>query len=378
MEISYINYTTHWEEGWWGRRSWMHNWRRIYGGDRRWTPPDFAFLQHVLAPAAVPHLERLQTQLLYLDAVPRRTHGQPNQFIPALMEEPVAATVAQVDPRRRDGSGYLGMLHCVNDREPLERLLWALQEYLMARGCHQVMGPTGLLPQLGCGVLLDHFDKMPPLYTAYNPPYLPELMDELFERRATYCLYHAPVETGVAPDVTTAGPAQLRLAALEDLAASLHALLAHAVTDPNFPPVDCIEAESWVKWLQPYPAWVWVAEVEQDGEREAAGFMLLQPDVGPALRLARGGRALPWRWWLRWRVQQPVAMGRVVIGCVAPTWRRQGIGTQLWQQALQTAKSQGWSALHAGPVLQGSPGAAFLAAQGAIAQRSYGLYGGEA
>ena len=54
-----------------------------------------------------------------------------------------------------------------------------------------------------------------------------------------------------------------------------------------------------------------------------------------------------------------------------PAWRGQGIGLQLWRQALDQARQMGWQAITCGPVVIGSEAAAFLARQGAHSQQRY-------
>ena len=72
-----------------------------------------------------------------------------------------------------------------------------------------------------------------------------------------------------------------------------------------------------------------------------------------------------------------VHAGRLLFGGVLPKWRGQGIGHQLWRQALLTAQTQHWQTLTVGPVAEGTPGVAFLEKRGAQAQQIYTLYASE-
>jgi GNAT superfamily N-acetyltransferase len=110
---------------------------------------------------------------------------------------------------------------------------------------------------------------------------------------------------------------------------------------------------------------------------QPAGFILLGPDLAGPLRRASGGRNPLWRLWLAAASRRPVSAGRVLLAAVAPAWRRQGIGRLLWQQALATARAQGWHTLTAGPVPDDSAGAHFLAACGAKPQQRYAVYASE-
>jgi ribosomal protein S18 acetylase RimI-like enzyme len=140
--------------------------------------------------------------------------------------------------------------------------------------------------------------------------------------------------------------------------------------DPEFPPPDAAESAFMLDWLCTWPVEAWII---RKGE-EPAGFVLLQPDLAPAMTRARGGRNLLWRGWLKWRMGRPVSSGRIVLGGVHPEWRRQGIGRRLWQQALHAAAANGWRTLTIGPVANDSPGAHFLHAMGATPQQRYALF----
>lgn len=103
--------------------------------------------------------------------------------------------MALCDPRRREGTAYLALLHCVNDPESLDRLLGRLAEALSARGCRRVIGPIGLSPHLGSGLLQDCWGQLPPLHTPYNPPYVPEVVGSAMRPLDRARLYHLEVPT---------------------------------------------------------------------------------------------------------------------------------------------------------------------------------------
>ena len=105
-----------------------------------------------------PLYARLATQTLYMEALPRRSsdyssNGSMNGTVTAAMtfEEPVAATLLQIDRRRDDDSGYLGLLHCANDEETLERLLAKAFEHVAEQGCGLPARPHWRLSRLESG-----------------------------------------------------------------------------------------------------------------------------------------------------------------------------------------------------------------------------------
>lgn len=380
MELYYFNYTRHRADGWWDRRSFMHKWWRLHAQDSRWTPPYYPLLWRALAAPSASDQAMASPSisaplLLHLEALPRRRRPQQEpgspHFSGALMEEMVAATALFTSPQRAPGIARLGLLHCVNHIDPLERLLGELSELLWAMGCRRVIGPTAVTPYLPAGALENYFHVTPPLHTPYNPPYLPDLFASLLEPVQQTTLFHLPAPTEAPP---VAGPAQLAPLDPERLGNDLAPLFAAAcVVPPGLPPPVEAEIGALLPWLQLWPHYGWLATM--DGA--PAGFVLLQPDLAPSIRLARGGRNWAWRLWLHWRKTRPVNAGRLVFGGVLPAWRSQGIGRQLWRQALATGVTLGWRALTIGPVVDDSPGYRFLMAQGAKPQQRYTLYGGE-
>ncbi|MCX6043949.1 MAG: GNAT family N-acetyltransferase [Chloroflexi bacterium] len=371
--ITYFNYTKRVAEGWWGRHDFIRHWWRMQAADSRWTAPHYAALHRALDPGRNAYLAQRSAMLLYLEALPRRVNAtntiSGTGFAGALMEEPVAIGLTLVDKRRRDGAAYLSLLHCANNPEVIEQFVGTVMEKVSELGCQRVIGPVGISPHLQSGVLQNFFHIAPPLHTPYNPPYLPELLEgglEPFARSRLYFM-ETPVELPAAKRSTA------ELVPLEParLSGDLRPLLATACSaNGDFPPPDADEAEFLLRWLQIWPLTGWLAQVNDT----PVGFVLLQPDLTNSIRRARGGRHLLWRLWLAWRSKRPVQAGRLLFGGVLPAWRGQGIGGQLWRQALQTAQDQQWQALTIGPIAERTPGAAFLEKVGAQARQQYVIY----
>jgi GNAT superfamily N-acetyltransferase len=371
LESIYFNHHTQIAGGWWDRRSFVVNWWRMYKDDPRWVPPYYPTLRRELEPARNDHLARLNPLFAQTDALPRRRRSSSpyGSWDGAAFDRMVAATVMLGDSRRRDDTAYLALLHCVNDIGSLERLLTDLIEPLAARGYHRLIGPTGLSPHLGTGLLQDYWDRLPPLHTPYDPPYMPEIAGIVLRPFARSQLYHLAVPPERPPAPPT--PAKLRPLEPDRLAKDLLPLLVAACpTWADFPPPDAEEAAFLLRWVKHWPLHGWLAEVAE----QPVGFILLQPDLASRLRLARGGRNPLWRVWLAWASRRPVRHGRVLFGAVLPDWRGQGIGRQVLHQALLTARQHGWQSLTFGPFPTVSPGAKFLKRNGAKAQQSYLLY----
>jgi GNAT superfamily N-acetyltransferase len=371
----YFNYRFHFAESGWQRREYASHWWHIYKDDPRWVPPPWRPLLRLLSVNHPPHLARMDPMLLYGEALPRRiAPHSPNRndlspLSGVLFEEPVVAAVLLRDRRRRDGAAYAAWLHVANDAEVLARFLTSAGDALQPLGVRQIILPTGLSPYLSTGVLQDHFHQLPPLHTPYNPPYVPELMTTVCRPVGRSLLY--TVDVTAHPTVSVSSPATLRPLEPQRLAGDLLPLFVQTMpTWADFPLPDELEASFLLMWIRRWPLLGWVAEVAG----APVGFVLLQPDLSPLLRQSGGGRRLWWRPWLAWRAGKAAVSGRLLFGGVLPDHRRQGIGRQLWQQALNSAKQAGWKTLSYGPVPSIAQANNFFQAQSVDPQRTYLLH----
>jgi GNAT superfamily N-acetyltransferase len=368
LDTIYFNHYPYTAQNWWERWRFIANWWRIYADDPYWVPPYYPALRRALEPDNR-HLARLNPVPIYIEALPRRRNRSRSALASPAFEQSVAAAVVLTDPRRQDGAAYLALLQLINDVETLERLLEYLAEPLLHRGYHRIIGPTGLSPHLGTGLLHDYWSILPPLYTPYNPPYLPEIADIVLHRRSHSRLYHLDIP----PELPGGGDSQIKLTPLEParLANDLLPLFVEACPSwLNFAPPDSEEATFLLRWLGNWPLFGWLAHVES----QPVGFVLLQPDISPLLRRARGGRNPLWRPWLAWASRRSVRYGRVLYLAVLSDWRKRGIGSQLWRRAMLTAKEQGWQSLSIGPLPGTAPGVKFLENRGAQPRQTYFLY----
>ncbi len=372
--MPYFNHELHTADNWWGRREFLAQWWRLYEEDGRFTPPPWSTLAWATNPARNPHLARLSPTFLHLTALPRRGNSyeflDPQHWLATsgVFEVPTGTAVLLSDPRRQDETVYLALNHLLNDETSQDVFLDHLSERLSMAGQQRLLGPVGLSPHLGSGVLQDAWSVYPPLHTPYNPPYLPHLLERSGgEPLETVRLYHLPV-TAVPPSPDA--PAQLTPLPPGRLATDCFPLLAAATNSPHFPAADALEAAFLLRWLNPATLTGWLAQVQG----EPVGFVLLQPDLAPLLRRARGGRKWWWRWWLAARQKRPMENGRLLFLAVLPPWRGQGIGRQLLQQTLHIAHQFRWHHITIGPLADGDSAVSLLQPFHAQPHQTYTLY----
>lgn len=384
--MPYFNYSVHVVEAGaasrWERRAFLNAWWNLYRDDSRWTPPDFSWLRREIDPRRDEHLARLEAKLIHIDALHRtgvRRSRTDQQEIPlvSVIERPLAAALAIIDPRRKGKTAYLALPHLGRDKEAFDHLYYHLVESLSARGYHRLIAPVGLSPHLGSGWQIDGWDEWPALHTPTNPPYVPELVEMRLNPLQDGRLYRVTVPARSDDDVTE--PAAIRPFDPRRLVGDLLPLLAVAAENPTagFVPPDAAEAAFLLRALGPGALLGYLAEV--DGR--PVGFVLLGPDTAARARATRGGRSF-WRrgmYAASWLGGQGRGdSGRVFFAAVLPDWRRQGIGAQLWRQALAAAHERGWDALTVGPVWlppdASSAAVAFLEQHAAVARQTYRLY----
>ncbi|MCY3904995.1 MAG: GNAT family N-acetyltransferase [Caldilineaceae bacterium] len=373
----FFNFRVESGEGYWESVGFLRKWWRIYADDGRWAPPAWASLRQALVSKRFAHLQRGRPRLIALEALPRRrsqASGQPLSTFGhgALMEQPVAAAVALLDPRRTDGAAHLALPHVANNRESLERLLYAVQEQLAHEGIRRLILPVGLSPYLGTGVLQDHFHRVPPLYAPYAPPYVPELFTTVCRPLGRSLLFALEPGSHAAAAPPTSGPAKIHPLDPNRLGADLLPLFSRTVPSwAGFPPPDELEVEFLLRWILHLPALAWVAEI--DGQ--SVGYLLTQPDGSELLRRSRGGRSLLGRLQLRiLELRQPHSV-RVLFMGVDPEHRRRGIGRQLWQQMMAAGPVNGWQSVTVGPLPStAGDGINFLTALGLASRETYLLH----
>ncbi len=379
MPHDFINYTLHVADSTWSRRSFLRGWWQIYGNDPRWAPPSFRQLSSLITPERHIHFDRNTAHLIHLDAFRRqRRIGQHDSIadglsLPgAIFEEPVGAAALISDPRRSDRTAYLALLRTINSEDAMERLFHTLFEYIQQLGCRRAIGPVGLSPFLNTGVLQDYFHLTPPLHTAYNPPYFPELLAQVMQPIRSQRLFRIPTATRI-DGWSSPQSAEYTIVSrpIAELSGSLLPLLQVACDDGLFFPLpDEHEAEYLCHIIGAFPSHLRVAE--RNGT--PLGFTLLQADYARLLRRAKGSRNPIRMLALKVGMHRAISDGRIIFGAVAPQFQGQGVGKQLLADALTQARRLGWRSMAIGPLTQTSAAAGFLTGAGAVAQQKYTLY----
>jgi hypothetical protein len=138
---------------------------RIYRNDPVWVPPLIierrAFLNRKKHP-------------FYL-------HGDAELFLARRNGEIVGRIMASDDPRynslHRTNVGCFGLFESIDDVDVAIALFRAAEEWLLAKGRNEIMGPIDYSTNYVCGLLIDGFQHPPTVLTAHNPPYYARLIE---------------------------------------------------------------------------------------------------------------------------------------------------------------------------------------------------------
>ncbi len=240
------------------RRSFLSHLWRAYKKDPHWSPPEYKAMRAALIRPH-PHLARQRPLFVHSHAIRRRVQrssqenwsGGDSIWIDPIIEETVGLGEVLHDPRRKDQTAYLAQFITANDPDCLEQLLSALLEKSASRGYQRIIGPTGFSIHLGGGLLVDHWRETPPLYTAYDPPYLAEIVRSVMTPIQTGKLYHLVVPK--RPQKAT-GPARLEASDPATLKSTLLPLFQSAVESQALAvELDRVEADFLLTWISSWP-----------------------------------------------------------------------------------------------------------------------------
>ena len=79
---------------------------------------------------------------------------------------------------QEEKTGYYGMFECPDDPEIAQALVNRANDWMIAQGLEQAIGPFELSTNYIAGVLVDAFDRDPAINMPYNPPYYDQLLEQ--------------------------------------------------------------------------------------------------------------------------------------------------------------------------------------------------------
>jgi GNAT superfamily N-acetyltransferase len=316
---------------------------RIYRNDPVWVPPLIierrAFLNRKKHP-------------FYL-------YGDAELFLARRNGEIVGRIMASDDPRynslHRTNVGCLGLFESIDDVDVAIALFRAAEEWLLAKGRNEIMGPIDYSTNYVCGLLIDGFQHPPTVLTAHNPPYYARLIEACgFEKsKDWYAWWFDPDDAPVSrlrrlvdarARKTSVKIRPIDLRRVADESQRLAAVFNEAWKNNwGFVPFTEAEAKHMATEMRPIidPRMTLIAEIDN----APVAFVICVPDINVALqhlngRLTRFGLPIGLIRLLYYR--RKILKARFVALGVLEKYRRAGIAEMLVLQVMEEGASRGF------------------------------------
>ena len=214
----------------------------------------------------------------------------------------------------------------------------------------------GYRPICRAGCCTITFHLVPPLHSAYNPPYLPELAERLLQPIQQAHLFHLPLaDFAPAPNGVDSQPAHITPLDPTRLAGDLLPLLRDAtVNGLAFVPPDEAEAHFLLAWLGAWPLHGWLASTKRKMARESRWVLCCCRGILPRPCDAHGAGASQLRapGWPGAHNDRRRAVGCSTWPCGASSAGR-GLARSCCSTRWWSAQARGWQHLEIGPLPEG-------------------------
>lgn len=348
---------------------------RIYRNDPVWVPPLIierrAFLNRKKHP-------------FYL-------HGDAELFLARRNGEIVGRIIASDDPRynslHRTNVGCFGLFESIDDVDVAIALFRAAEEWLLAKGRNEIMGPIDYSTNYVCGLLIDGFQRPPTVLTAHNPPYYARLIEACgFEKSKDWYAWwfdpdNAPVSrlrrlVDARARKTSVKIRPIDLRRLADESQRLAAVFNEAWKNNwGFVPFTDAEAKHMATEMRPIidPRMTLIAEIDN----APVAFVICVPDINVALqhlngRLTRFGLPIGLMRLLYYR--RKILKARFVALGVLEKYRRAGIAEMLVLQVMEEGASRGFKGELSMTLEDNVMINRFIEAVGATKYKTYRIY----
>jgi GNAT superfamily N-acetyltransferase len=349
--------------------------RRIYRNDPVWVPPLIierrAFLNRKKHP-------------FYL-------HGDAELFLARRNGEIVGRIIASDDPRynslHRTNVGCFGLFESIDDVDVAIALFRAAEEWLLAKGRNEIMGPIDYSTNYVCGLLIDGFQRPPTVLTAHNPPYYARLIEACgFEKSKDWYAWwfdpdNAPVSrlrrlVDARARKTSVKIRPIDLRRVADESQRLAAVFNEAWKNNwGFVPFTDAEAKHMATEMRPIidPRMTLIAEIDN----APVAFVICVPDINVALqhlngRLTRFGLPIGLIRLLYYR--RKILKARFVALGVLEKYRRAGIAEMLVLQVMEEGASRGFKGELSMTLEDNVMINRFIEAVGATKYKTYRIY----
>ena len=253
-----------------------------------------------------------------------------------------------------DRTGFFGFFECEDDQDAAAKLVATAAEWVKARGCDALAGPTNPSTNYEAGLLVHGFNSPPSVMMTYNPPRYAELLESTGLAKAKDLYAY---ESGVhAKSLERLAKFAERTRKREPQFSERPVIIKRMVSEvaivrgiynsaweKNWGFVPASEAEfDWLaKELKPLVDPPLARIAFMDGE--PAGFLLCIPNVNPALAVLNGSMANPIRVLRAMMIGRRREALRLIIMGVKEQYRLRGIEGVLFYEGLRAALERGYT-----------------------------------
>lgn len=301
----------------------------------------------------------------------------------------ISAQIDHLNPQTKDGYGNFGMVAADDDPEVFAALFAEAEAWLKARGCTKALGPLNLSTNEEVGLLVEGDDTPPMFMMSHDARHTASRIEGCGYGKAKDVYAYV---CDLADDLPPAIQRRVRKAAAEGVTLrmldmkrfdeevrTLTGILNDAWSGNwGFTPTTEAETRALASTLKLVldPQLTWFADI--DGE--AAGFMVMLPNINEAIR-DLGGKLFPLGWAkLIWRLKiAGLKTGRVPLMGVkrkfASSLRGQMLPFQLIDAVSQAARRRGYERFELSWVLEDNlPMRRICDVGGARIYKTYRLY----
>ena len=253
-----------------------------------------------------------------------------------------------------------GWIDFINDREVLEALLHAVEEYGRSKGMRSIVGPLGFTDMDPEGMLTTGFDQLGTMPTIYNYEYYPQLMESIegFEVDNHYVEYKLMVPNEV-PE---------KFAKIADMIQKRYSLKIKKLTRDDvfkggygkrifdlvnktyghlygYSELTEKQMDQYVKLYFPMADLDLITLVEDEAaDNKLVGLGISIPSLTRALQKCRRGRLTPFGWWHVLRAikyHKTKVVDLLLIG-VLPEYRMKGVNSLLFADLIPRYQKYGF------------------------------------
>ncbi len=283
-------------------------------------------------------------------------HGERKLFL-AWRDGQITGRIAAIINRahnsfHNDNCGFYGFFDCENRKETAAALFEAAESWLKKKGFDNIIGPVNPSTNETCGTLIDSFNMPPMIMMPYNPPYYAELTEAAgYTKAKDLFAFRIDPNAGL--------PAKYQKL-LDRIVKRNEGLRIQKVDikniDTEISRLKSIYNEAWEK------NWGFVPMTSEEFDElarsvkqvlkpellyfamygnEPAGFVLILPNLNPALKTANGKLNIfnIFRFLMAMRKTDS---GRMLTLGVKKEYRNRGLELLLIKQAMVSASELGW------------------------------------